>query len=161
MQLEYDLRLRIYGTDDKRRYMDLLLLADEQADMVERYLHKGNMFVLDECGVKGEIFVTDEGNGVPEIKNLAILPEFRRRGYGRALIEFVCERYKESFDLVLVGTGDSPLTVPFYISCGFTPSHTVKDFFTENYDNPIREAGVILKDLIYLTRKLHTTKYLQ
>lgn len=161
MQLEYDLRLRIYGADDKRRYMDLLLLADEQADMVERYLHKGTMIVLDECGVKGEIFVTDEGNGVPEIKNLAILPEFRRRGYGRALIEFVCERYKESFDLVLVGTGDSPLTIPFYISCGFTPSHTVKDFFTENYDHPIIEAGVILKDLIYLTRKLHTTKYLQ
>lgn len=161
LQLEYDLRLRIYVADDKRKFMDLLLLADEQADMVERYLHKGTMFVLDECGVKGEIIVTNEGNGVLEIKSLAILPEFRRRGYGRALIEFICERYKDGFDTVQVGTGDSPLTIPFYISCGFTPSHRVKDFFTENYDHPIIEAGVILKDMIYLTRKLHATKYLQ
>ena len=31
---------------DKKRYLDLLLLADEQEDMVDRYLERGTMYVL-------------------------------------------------------------------------------------------------------------------
>ena len=38
--------------DDKMLYMDLLLLADEQEDMIHRYLGKGTMYVLDDNGVK-------------------------------------------------------------------------------------------------------------
>ena len=29
---------------DKKRYLDLLLLADEQEDMVDRYLERGTMY---------------------------------------------------------------------------------------------------------------------
>lgn len=48
--------------------------------------------------------------------------------------------------------GDSPLTIPFYEKCGFTRSHTVKNFFTDNYDHPIYECGIHLVDMIYLQR---------
>ena len=41
-------------TENKKQYLDLLLLADEQEDMVDRYLYKGKMFVLDDDGVKCE-----------------------------------------------------------------------------------------------------------
>ena len=34
---------------DRRRYLPLLLLADEQLDMVERYLERGDMWVLVEA----------------------------------------------------------------------------------------------------------------
>ena len=51
-----------------------------------------------------------------------------------------------------VGTGDSPLTLPFYEKCGFKESHRVKDFFIENYDNPIYECGKQLTDMIYLKK---------
>ena len=37
-------------TENKKQYLDLLLLADEQEDMVDRYLYKGKMFVLDDNG---------------------------------------------------------------------------------------------------------------
>lgn len=57
--------------DDKMLYMDLLLLADEQEDMIHRYLEKGTMYVLDDNGVKAECIVTDEGNAILEIKNVA------------------------------------------------------------------------------------------
>ena len=50
--------------DDKMLYMDLLLLADEQEDMIHRYLEKGTMYVLDDNGVKAECIVTDERNGI-------------------------------------------------------------------------------------------------
>ena len=52
---------------DKRLYMELLLLADEQIDMIEKYLERGTMFVLDDNGVKAECVVTDEGNNVIEM----------------------------------------------------------------------------------------------
>ena len=51
-----------------------------------------------------------------------------------------------------VGTGDSPLTLPFYEKCGFKVSHRVKDFFIENYDNPIYECGKKLTDMVYLKK---------
>ena len=68
----------------KKRYLDLLLLADEQEDMVDRYLERGTMYVLEDDGVKAECVVTDEGNGVLELKNLAVEPDFQGRGYGKA-----------------------------------------------------------------------------
>ena len=32
--------------ENKKQYLDLLLLADEQEDMIDRYLEGGEMFVL-------------------------------------------------------------------------------------------------------------------
>jgi ribosomal protein S18 acetylase RimI-like enzyme len=81
--------MKIYEVkDNKRDYMSLLFLADEQEDMIEKYLDKGTMYVLDDDGIKGECVVTDEGNGVLEIKNIATSPEFHGKGYGRLLIDF-------------------------------------------------------------------------
>ena len=138
--------------DNKKEYLDLLLLADEQEKMVDRYLERGVMYVLDDGGVKSECVVTDEGNGVLEIKNLATVPEHLGKGYARALIEFLVKQYRGKYSVLQVGTGDSPLTVPFYEKCGFARSHTVPNFFTDNYDHPIVECGVLLVDMVYLRR---------
>ena len=35
-------------TGEKKEYIDLLLLADEQESMIDKYLEKGEMFVLDD-----------------------------------------------------------------------------------------------------------------
>ena len=101
-------------TDHKKQYLDLLLLADEQEDMIDRYLDRGTMYVLDDNGVKCECIVTDEGNGVLEIKNIATVPECQGKGYAKALIDFVVQKYKEHYTGLQVGTGDSPLTIQFY-----------------------------------------------
>lgn len=138
----------------KKQYLSLLLLADEQEDMIDRYLDIGTMYVLDDDGVKCECVVTDEGGGILEIKNIATVPGFQGRGYARAMIEFIAARYKDRYDLLQLGTGDSPLTIPFYEKCGFTRSFAIPHFFTENYDHPIYECGVQLVDMIYLQRKL-------
>ena len=65
---------------DKKRYLDLLLLADEQEDMIDRYLERGIMYVLEDDGVKAECVVTDEGDGILELKNIAVAPDFQGRG---------------------------------------------------------------------------------
>ena len=141
-------------TENKKRYLSLLLLADEQENMIDRYLQRGTMYVLDDGGIRGECVVTDEGNGILEIKSLATEPDCHGKGYGRALIEFVAEHYAGQYSVLQVGTGDSPLTVPFYEKCGFVRSHRIENFFTDNYDHPIYECGVQLVDMVYLRRTL-------
>lgn len=139
--------------ENKRQYMDLLFLADEQVEMIERYLDKGEMFVLMDPEVVGECVVCDLGDGVFEIKNLAVRPDCQGRGYGRALIEFAAERCRGRCRELWVGTGDSPLTIPFYNKCGFREHHRVPNFFVDNYDHPMWECGVQLIDMVYLSRK--------
>ena len=137
---------------NKKRFLPLLLLADEQEDMIDRYLEQGTMYVLEDGGVKAECVVTDEGGGILELKNLAVEPESQRKGYGKALIDFLVCKYKGSYSVLQVGTGDSPLTIPFYTKCGFVRSHKIENFFTDNYDHPIYECGVQLTDMIYLQK---------
>ena len=147
--------MKIYEINkNKRQYLDLLLIADEQEDMIDRYLERGTMYVLDDNGIKCECVVTDEGNGVLEIKNIATVPAYQGKGYAKALIEFLAKRYCEHYSALLVGTGDSPLTIPFYEKCGFVRSHVMPNFFTDNYDHPIFECGVQLKDMVYFKRFL-------
>lgn len=140
--------------ENKKQYMQLLFLADEQEDMIDRYLEKGEMFVCLDPEVVGEIVVVDLGEGTFEVKNLATDPAVHGKGYGRKLLEFVCEHYRGRGTLMLVGTGDSPLTLPFYKKCGFTEHHRLKNFFTDHYDHPIIEEGIQLVDMVYLSREL-------
>lgn len=140
--------------ENKKRYLSLLLLADEQESMIDRYLENGTMYVLEDGEEVAECVVLPVGEDVLEIKNLATAPERQRQGYGRALIEYVAEKYRGLYSILQVGTGESPLTLPFYERCGFVYSHRVPDFFTDNYDHPIIECGVQLRDMVYLCRAL-------
>ncbi len=139
---------------DQKRYLPLLLLGDEQEDMIDRYLGRGTMYALDDGGVKAVCVVTDEGGGALELKNLAVSPRCQRRGYGRRMVDFLAETYRGRYTRLLAGTGDSPLTVPFYEACGFRRSHVVPNFFTDHYDHPIFEGGVRLVDMVYLSKPL-------
>jgi len=140
---------------DKKQYLDLLLLADEQESMIDRYLERGDMYagVEDGCAV-AVCVVTDEGNGVLEIKNLAVATQKQGHGYGRAMIDFVARTYRDSFKTLRVGTGESPMTLPFYEKCGFRIADRIQNFFTDNYDHPIIECGVLLCDMVILERSM-------
>ena len=89
-----------------------------------------------------------------EIKNIATVPEYQGKGYAKAMIDFVVNKYKGQYTVVQVGTGDSPLTIPFYEKCGFVYSHSLPNFFIDNYDHPIFENGIQLVDMVYLKRPL-------
>ena len=139
-------------TNNKKQYLDLLLLADEQENMIDKYLERGEMFVMDDGGVIAECVVTKEDDRVYEIKNIAVQPEFQRSGYGRSLIDFVCAYYLDC-KTMLVGTGDTPSSLTFYRKCGFTDSHRIKNFIKDNYDEPIFVDGKQLIDMVYLRRE--------
>ena len=68
-------------TQNKKDYLPLLLLGDEQETMIDRYLERGTLYVLEEDGAARALcVVTDEGGGVLEIKNLATAPAWQHRG---------------------------------------------------------------------------------
>lgn len=139
-------------TENKKQYINLLLLADEQESMIDRYLERGELFVLEDDGVKAVCVVTDEKDGVCELKNIAVAPEFHRQGYGKRLIDYLFIHYSGKYSRMIVGTGDVPSAIGFYKSCGFEYSHRVENFFTDNYDHQMIEDGVLLKDMIYLKK---------
>ena len=139
----------------KKDYLPLLLLGDEQENMIDRYLERGTLYALFiEDAARAVCVVTDEGNGVLEIKNIAVEPAFQKKGLGRALIAYIENTHRQTHSVLLVGTGESPLTVPFYEKCGFRYSHRIPNFFTDHYDHPIYECGVQLVDMVYLQREL-------
>ncbi|HMM32142.1 MAG TPA: GNAT family N-acetyltransferase, partial [Clostridia bacterium] len=123
-----------------------------QESMIDKYLERGEMFILDEDGVKAECVVTKEADGVYELKNIAVKPDYQRKGYGRSLIDFVFSYYPDC-NVMFVGTGDTPSSLTFYKRCGFKESHRVKNFFTDNYDLLMFENGIQLVDMVYLKRE--------
>ena len=144
-------------TGDKRRYLPLLLVGDEQEEMVMRYLPPGSLVVCFEPDPCAVAVVTDEGDGCCELKNLAVEPCRQRQGYGRRMVAFVVRRYAErGYRTLRVGTGETPSTLSFYAQCGFRPAGRIPDFFTRNYDHPIVEEGVLLRDMILLEQPLGT-----
>lgn len=140
--------------DDKTKYMELLLIADEQVSMIEKYLYRGEMFALYDDDIKTVCVVTHEQPKVYEIKNIDTVPQYQRKGYGQYLISFIADYYKKFGNELYVGTGDSPGMLHFYEKCGFAKSHIVKNFFIDNYDHSMYENGKQLVDMIYLKKML-------
>jgi ribosomal protein S18 acetylase RimI-like enzyme len=93
--------------------------------------------------------ITKEDVGIYELKNIAVLPNHQRKGHGKKLIDFLFSHYSDC-NTMLVGTGDIPSALGFYLKCGFTESHRIKNFFTDNYDHIIFEDGKQLIDMVYL-----------
>ena len=138
------------GKDD---YLPLLLVGDESAEMIGRYIDCGNLYV----GFVGDSAVAvcvtvDLNDDTVEVKNLAVREDFRRRGIGSQML-----RHIEGISAgrtVTLGTGESPSNLRFYSACGYRYSHRVADFFTDNYPAPIIEEGIQLRDMIYLSKRI-------
>ena len=139
----------------RKRYLPLLLLADEQESMIDRYLEDGELYVLNLDEIPAGCMVLQPAEEGCEIKNLAVAEEFQGFGYGRRLVDMAVRRCRRAgWKTLFVGTGESPLTLPFYQACGFQYSHRIQGFFTEYYDHPIWEGGRLLEDMIYLKKDL-------
>lgn len=138
----------------KTDFMELLLLGDEQEDMVMKYLERGEMAALfDGEDAIALSVVTKEGENLWELKNIAVLPAFQGKGYGKQLVRFWQEKLQGQ-GILQVGTGETPKTMGFYMACGFQFSHRITDFFVHHYDHPIVEDGILLKDMVYFSYKL-------
>ena len=140
--------------ENKKQFLDLLLLADEQENMIDRYLPDGDLFALYDEDLKSVCVVVPVDSDTCELKNIATYEKYQGRGYGRAMLQFISDYYKNEYKTMVVGTGETPGILSFYESCGFKISHRLKNFFTDNYDHPMFDGDIQLVDMIYLKKDL-------
>ena len=134
---------------------DLLLLADETRDAIEKYIYKSDVYLVFTKAILNPIavFALYKINDLEiEIKNIAVLETFRSRGVGSFLIEKIKEiAGRDGYREIIVGTSDNGVRqIRFYERNGFTKYDVKRNFFLENYSEPIVENGLPLKDMIML-----------
>lgn len=149
------LKLRWIPTG-KKQLLPLLLLGDEQESMIDRYLGRSTLYAAEQEGqTVGVMAFVRLSEQLYELKNLAVAPEWQGQGIGKWMVGELCRMCRERGAQALrAGTGESPKTMGFYRACGFVPCGREPDFFLRNYDHPIVEDGVTLRDMIYLEKKL-------
>ena len=141
--------------NNKAEFMPLLLIGDEDELMVGKYLECSKLYALYEDNVLVSVCALVIINSdTIEIKNLATYPKYQNRGYASKLLNFVFDKYKDSFRKVILGTGENDITLNFYKKRGFRQTRRVKNFFVDNYPHPIFENGKQLVDMIYLEKSL-------
>ena len=134
---------------------NLLLLADETVEAIEKYIYTSEVYVVKENGYPQPIAVfvlAKIGDAQIEIKNIAILESLQGKGIGSYLVNEIKRiAIEEKCESIIVGTPDCSLRqIHFYEKNGFTKYDVRKDFFIKNYSKPIIEDGVRLKDMLIL-----------
>lgn len=121
-------------TENKEQYMDLLMLAEPQGTVIEKYLNRGALFALyDDYDLKTAAVIAKEDNDTYEIKNLATLEIYQGKGYGGGMVKHIIQYYKNKCKYLLVNTGDNEDLLLFYEKLGFTYSHAVGEMVYFKY----------------------------
>jgi ribosomal protein S18 acetylase RimI-like enzyme len=143
-------------TGDIQALMELLLLADPEEAAIHKYIGRCEIFTaMEDQSPVGVCAVLPLDANRCELKNLAVSPASQRRGYGKQLVDYAFNRYKDRYTIMLVGTSDATQdTLRFYRRCGFQYSHTIKNFFIDNYREPVFDGGVQCVDMIVLEYRL-------
>lgn len=142
--------------DEKFPY-DLLLLADETVEAINKYIFDCEIYVLEQDSkIIAEYALSALNKEEVEIKNIAVAADFQGQGIGKMLLRDAATRAKaRGFKTIIVGTGDtSTKLLHFYHKEGFEVFGVRKGFFVDNYPKPIYDNGKQLKDMVLLKKEL-------
>lgn len=146
--------IKIQAIDKKRkRFLDLLLLADPSVEIVQQYIEEGHLFVLCDGGEAwGVVHLIAQTAHVMEIKNIAVKTEVQGRGYGKMLLHYALDFCQQAgYAKVVVGTGNSSINnLAFYQKAGFRFLLIIRNYFTDHYNEPIFEHGIQCRDMLLL-----------
>ena len=139
---------------NKEKYMELLLEADPSKELINQYLNLGELFVLNYNGdiacVAVVVRIDDE---IVELKNIATKEEYRGKGFGKRMINYLAYKYKVNYKKMIVGTTEN--NIPFYVKLGFDNfEKTIKNFFIDNYKEEIWDGKLQCIDMYYYSKKL-------
>lgn len=149
------IKFEIVEKGDKIPY-HLLLLADETTDAINKYIHQSEVYVAKMGNYDiGAFCLYEVDKSTIELKNIAVDERYQSKGYGSIFIDFIKQVAQKKYKNLLVGTPDIGLRqIKFYEKNGFQKSGIRKNFFVDNYEVPIFENGVQLKDMVLLQFKL-------
>lgn len=135
--------------------LELLLLADETIEAIEKYIHESEVFIVHQKDRLEPIAVfalCKLSDAQVEIKNIAVLESLQGRGIGSLLLNEIKQMaVANKYQSIIVGTPEySSKQVHFYEKNGFRKYDIRKDFFIKNYSAPIMENGIMLRDMVML-----------
>ena len=139
---------------NKEQYMNLLLEADPEKEVIEKYLKDGELFVLK---YKEEVacvaVITRVNETICELKNLTTVEKYRGKGYAKKMIKYLFDNYKQKYDKMIVGTSEN--NIPFLVKQGFDKyEKTIKNYFIDNYDEEIIDGDLQCIDMYYYSKDL-------
>ena len=139
---------------NKEQYMELFLEADPDKEIIEKYLQNGELFVLSyNEDVICVAVVTKVDDNTCELKNIATAEKYRGQGYGKKLIKYLFDNYRQKCDKMIVGTSEN--NIPFYVKAGFDKYYkTIKNFFVDNYPEEIWDGDLQCIDMYYYSKDL-------
>lgn len=136
---------------------DLLLLADETVEAINKYILDSEIYVLEQDNKTIAVYALQVlSKSEVEIKNIAVKTEFQGQGIGKLLLKDATDRAKaRDFKTIIIGTGDvAPKQLHLYEKEGFVRFAVKENFFVDNFSEPIFENGKQLKDMIMLKKEL-------
>ena len=140
--------------DNKEQYLDLLLEADPSKDMINNYLRDGELFVLTYKETIACVAVVKKiDDETIELKNIVTKEEYRGQGYGKKMLKYLADNYKQKYKKMLVGISEN--NIPFYVKQGFDKyEKTIKNYFVDNYDEEIWDGDLQCIDMYYYSKDL-------
>ncbi len=130
----------------------LLLEADPSIERINQYLENSLCYVaVIQKEIVGVCVLKPIDKNRIELFNIAVLPENQKSGIGSQLLQFVLDSLREkNIESVELGTGTFGYQLTFYQRFGFRVDSILKDYFINNYDEPIFENEIQLKDMLRL-----------
>ena len=140
--------------ENKEQYIDLLLDADPNKELVSKYLSEGELFLLKyKDSPTCVAVVTEVDKDTIELKNIATKEEYRSLGLGKKMIKYLSDTYKSKYERMIVGTTEN--NIPFYVKQGFDKyEKTIKNFFVDNYKEEVWDNNLHCIDIYYYSKNL-------
>ena len=96
--------------------------------------------------------------GIYELMSIAVSPRQQQKGIGTILLKHAVATVRDLGARRLeVGTGTFGYQLTWYQREGFRVFAIERNFFLENYPEPIYEQGIQLKDMLRLATEYETT----
>ncbi|MFB4159682.1 GNAT family N-acetyltransferase [Geomicrobium sp. JSM 1781026] len=143
--------------DDERLPVVLLLLADPDQGKIQTYGASGYVYVLERGGaIVGVYVLMAQADNQVEVMNVAVDERFQGQGLGTQLVKHaIAEARRMKFAQIMIKTGSTGVTQLYvYQKCGFRMAHIVPDHFINEYEQPIFENGIQLRDQVVLVQSL-------
>lgn len=150
------LEIRRLGESEKIPY-DILLLADPSRELLDNYLSDADIFIALHNGNVMAVYVMCSINTITaEIKAIAVDEKHQGKGAGRLLLHHAFQQAKEKgYKTIAIGTANTSFKqLHLYQKQGFEITGITRNFFIDNYPEPIFENDLQVKHLIMLEKDL-------
>lgn len=129
IQNKYNIsQVRKLRKEEKIPY-DLLLLADETIEAIDKYIYNSDIYVLELNEIIYAIYVLQSLNNYTiEIKNIAVHENFQGQGIGMFLLKDAIQKSKnKEFNSLIIGTGDASFKqISLYQKAGFNTNSSLE-----------------------------------